>query len=60
MYLIYSSAAASTLGGLKGWSGEQLLKLKENCVALYGSISTWDSADIREAGVAIGIDKYIP
>ncbi|KXJ12340.1 Otoancorin [Exaiptasia diaphana] len=47
-------AAVSTLGGLKGWSEEQLVKLKENCVALYGSISTWDSADIREAGVAIG------
>lgn len=51
----YFSTVSGTFGGLKGWSVDQMVKLKERCVSVYGSISTWDAADVREAGVAIGM-----
>jgi len=52
--MFYFSTVAGTFGVLKGWSVDQMVKLKERCISLYGSISTWDAADVREAGVALG------
>ncbi|KAK3726982.1 hypothetical protein QZH41_014715 [Actinostola sp. cb2023] len=46
--------AINTLGGLKGWSVDQMVKLKEKCFEHYGPLVTWTGAESREAGVAIG------
>ena len=51
--LCYSDAA-STLGALTGWSDEQLVKLKDAAVLVYGLVNTWSAATLMEANAAVG------
>ena len=53
-------SAAATLGGLTGWSEDQMSKLKEEAVAAFGAVNTWSAAQLGDAGAAIGTSELRP
>ncbi|XP_048581007.1 uncharacterized protein LOC5517044 [Nematostella vectensis] len=47
-------SAGGSLGDISGWSADHQRALKSRFVAVYGSVDTWTTAEVRDTGAAIG------